>query len=76
MSGDFRHGKLRACLVIAEVGLSLVLLIASGLMMRTMFSLERAEPWFRPEERTVRTITSSEELRFARAEELISEERS
>jgi putative ABC transport system permease protein len=48
MSGDFRRGKLRACLVIAEVALSLVLLIASGLMMRTMFSLERLNLGFDP----------------------------
>ena len=48
MSSDFRHGKLRACLVIGEVALSLVLLIASGLMMRTMFSLERLKLGFDP----------------------------
>ncbi len=48
MSGHFRHGKLRACLVIAEVALSLMLLIASGLMMRTMFALERLQLGFDP----------------------------
>jgi len=48
ISGDFRHGKLRSCLVIAEVALSLILLIASGLMMRTLFALERLKLGFEP----------------------------
>ena len=48
LSGDFRHGRLRVCLVIAEVALSLVLLIASGLMMRTMFALEHLRLGFDP----------------------------
>jgi putative ABC transport system permease protein len=48
LSGDFRHGTLRACLVIAEVALSLVLLIASGLMMRSMFALEHLKLGFDP----------------------------
>jgi len=48
ITGDSRHGKLRACLVIVEVALSLILLIASGLMMRTMFALERLTLGFDP----------------------------
>lgn len=45
---NFRHGKLRSCLVIAEVALSFVLLIASGLMMRTLFVLEGLKLGFDP----------------------------
>jgi putative ABC transport system permease protein len=38
--GGFRHGKLRASIVVAEVALSLVLLTGAGLLMRTFFALQ------------------------------------
>ena len=43
-----RHGALRSALVIAEVALSIVLLIASGLFMRSFFSLTRVDLGFDP----------------------------
>jgi len=46
--GGFRHGKLRNGLVIAEVALSIVLLTASGLMMRSLFALTHVELDFNP----------------------------
>lgn len=46
--GQFRHGKLRSALVIIEVGLSIVLLIATGLMVRTLQALEQADLGFNP----------------------------
>jgi len=45
-SADFRHGRLRSGLVIAEVTFSTVLLIGSGLMMRTLFALEHVDVGF------------------------------
>src|SRR5258708_22094926 len=47
-SADFRHGKLRSGLVIVEVTLSIVLLIATGLMMRTLDALKKVNIGFDP----------------------------
>ena len=46
--GGFRHGKLRAGLVIFEVALSLLLLTGAGLMMRTLFALRHVDLGFDP----------------------------
>jgi len=46
--GGFRHGKLRAGLVIFEVGLSILLLIGAGLMMRSLFAIEHVDLGFNP----------------------------
>jgi predicted permease len=48
MGAGTRGGKLRAGLVIAELALSTVLLIAAGLMMRTLFALTHVELGFSP----------------------------
>jgi putative ABC transport system permease protein len=47
-NGGFRHGKLRAGLVIAEVAFSIVLLIGAGLLMRSFFFLTRVDLGFNP----------------------------
>jgi putative ABC transport system permease protein len=47
-TGDFRHGKLRSGLVITEVALSTTLLVATGLMLRTLHFLEQVDIGFDP----------------------------
>jgi len=46
--GEFTRGRLRSGLVIAEVALSIVLLIASGLLVRTLFALQHVDIGFNP----------------------------
>src|SRR5208282_5838270 len=45
-SGGFRHGRLRAGLVIAEVALSIVLLAGAGLMIRSFYELTHIDLGF------------------------------
>jgi putative ABC transport system permease protein len=47
-NSSFRHGKLRAALVIVEVALSIVLLAGTGLMMRTLYALTHLDLGFNP----------------------------
>jgi predicted permease len=44
----FRHGKLRAALVVGEVALSIVLMIGAGLLMRSFLVLTRVDLGFDP----------------------------
>lgn len=46
--GSFRHGKLRAGLVVSEVALSMILLIGAGLLMRSFLVLTRVDLGFNP----------------------------
>jgi putative ABC transport system permease protein len=46
--GSFRHGKLRAGLVVSEVALSIILLIGAGLLMRSFLVLTRVDLGFDP----------------------------
>jgi predicted permease len=49
VEGHFRHGRMRAALVVGEVALSLVLLIGAGLLMRSFFILTQADLGFDPQ---------------------------
>jgi putative ABC transport system permease protein len=48
VNGGARHGKLRAALVVTEVALAIVLLIGTGLMMRSFFLLTHVDLGFNP----------------------------
>jgi predicted permease len=61
-SGGSRQNRLRGFLVIAEVSLAFVLLIGAGLLVRTFFYLQKADPGFNPE----RVLTATIDLPFAR----------
>jgi putative ABC transport system permease protein len=53
-----RHGRLRAGLVTCQVALSILLLAGAGLMMRTLFALQRVDLGFDPRHLLFATLTS------------------
>lgn len=67
-SAEFRHGKLRSGLVIGEVALSIILLIGTGLMVRTVYALTQVNIGFDPA-RVIYTELSFPEGRYDTAEQ-------
>ncbi len=49
LSGGFRHAKLRSAVVVLEVALSLTLLVAAGLLMRSFVALREVHLGFQPD---------------------------
>jgi putative ABC transport system permease protein len=66
--GSFRHGKLRAGLVIAEVALSITLLTGAGLMMRSFFALTHLDLGFDPQRLLYARVTPAGEDHVEAAE--------
>ena len=49
ISGGYRHGKLRNAVVVLEVALSLTLMVAAGLLMRSFMALREVHLGFQPD---------------------------
>jgi predicted permease len=64
-----RSARTRAALVMAEVGLSLVLLVGAGLLLRTLHRLQGTNPGFKPE-RVLAVQLSLPKSRYASPEAL------
>ena len=58
-SGQSGGARLRSALVVAQVALSLVLLIGAGLMIQTFLRLQRVDPGFRPDDLLTARVTVS-----------------
>jgi len=75
VSGGFRRGKLRSALVVAEVALSLLLLVGAGLLIRSFVLLQTVDLGFNPDKILVARVplprgqytTAAEKQRFFRA---------
>jgi putative ABC transport system permease protein len=68
VGSSFRHGKLRAGLVIAEVALSITLLTGAGLMMRSFFALTHLDLGFDPQRMLYARVTPAGEDHVEAAE--------
>jgi len=57
-TGDRRHNRARAVLLVSEVALSIALLTGAGLMMRTMYALRHVPLGFRTDHLLVTSLTA------------------
>jgi putative ABC transport system permease protein len=58
-----RHARVRNVLVVAEVAISLVLMVGSGLLIRSFYILRSVDPGFNPD-RMIKAEVSLPELRY------------
>lgn len=61
-AGDRRQNRMRSALLVGEVALSIALLVAAGLMMRTMYSLRHVPLGFRTEHLLVTSLRAPSDL--------------
>jgi predicted permease len=61
-TGDHRQNRMRSALVVGEVALSIALLIAAGLMMRTMYALRHVSLGFRTDHLLLTSLTAPSDL--------------
>jgi predicted permease len=61
-TGDRRHNRARAVLLVSEVALSIALLTGAGLMMRTMYALRHVPLGFRTDHLLVTSLTAPGDL--------------
>ena len=66
-SGHLGARRFRSILVIAEVSLSVLLLVGAGLLVRTMVKMQRADIGFEGPDNEVTIVTAREERHVARA---------
>jgi putative ABC transport system permease protein len=64
-SGSARHGRLRNTVVVLEVGLSLTLLVAAGLLMRSFVALREVHLGFQPDHVFIARIPLPERYKTA-----------
>ncbi|MGB8543436.1 MAG: ABC transporter permease [Candidatus Acidiferrales bacterium] len=65
LAGGFRHGKFRNALVITEVALSLTLLVAAGLLMRSFVALRQVHLGMQPDHIFVTRVALPERYKTA-----------
>ena len=61
-AGDHGHNRMRSALLVGEVALSIALLIAAGLMMRTMYALRHVPLGFRTNHLLMTNLTAPSDL--------------
>lgn len=73
-NSGFRRGRLRNLLIISEVALSLVLLTAAGLMMRSFFLLRQADIGFQPQKMVTTQINLGPSYKTGEKQTLFAQE--
>jgi putative ABC transport system permease protein len=73
-NSGFRRGRLRNLLIVSEVALSLVLLTAAGLMMRSFFLMRQADLGFQPQRMLTTQINLAKKYKTSERQALFARE--